>query len=135
MTIAVNVMLTIESNKANYIIDVLYCQLYLSTYYFEIKAIKKQSRHQVFLFVLIQHPHLDADTDQSEFNTEITYWYCSPKLTETYFAAITIVHYWVGVITLYLHCSKTSLDEPLDVHLCSYFHEQHFVTRRDVIQT
>ena len=23
----------------------------------------------------------------------------------------------------YLHFSKTSLDEPLDVHLCSYFHE------------
>ena len=37
--------------------------------------------------------------------------------------------------TLYLHFSKTSLDEPLDVHLCSYFHEQHCVTRRDVIQT
>ena len=35
----------------------------------------------------------------------------------------------------YLHFSKTSLDEPLDVHLCSYFHEQHCVTRRDVIQT
>ena len=30
---------------------------------------------------------------------------------------------------LYLHFSKTSLDEPLDVHLCSYFHEQHRVTR------
>ena len=39
------------------------------------------------------------------------------------------------VIHLYLHFSKTSLDEPLDVHLCSYFHEQHCVTRRDVIQT
>ena len=38
-------------------------------------------------------------------------------------------------IPLYLHFSKTSLDEPLDVHLCSYFHEQHCVTRRDVIQT
>ena len=35
----------------------------------------------------------------------------------------------------YLHFSKPSLDEPLDVHLCSYFHEQHCVTRRDVIQT
>ena len=35
----------------------------------------------------------------------------------------------------YLHFSKTSLDEPLDVHLCSYFHEQHCVTRPDVIQT
>ena len=30
----------------------------------------------------------------------------------------------------YLHFSKTSLDEPLDVHLCSYIHEQHRVTRR-----
>ena len=39
------------------------------------------------------------------------------------------------LIVIYLHCSKTSLDEPLDVHLCSYFHEQHRVTRRDVIQT
>ena len=38
-------------------------------------------------------------------------------------------------ICKYLHFSKTSLDEPLDVHLCSYFHEQHCVTRRDVIQT
>ena len=36
---------------------------------------------------------------------------------------------------IYLHFSKTSSDEPLDVHLCSYFHEQHCVTRRDVIQT
>ena len=36
---------------------------------------------------------------------------------------------------IYLHFSKTSLDEPLDVHLYSYFHEQHCVTRRDVIQT
>ena len=26
----------------------------------------------------------------------------------------------------YLHFSKTSLDEPLDFHLCSYFHEQLF---------
>ena len=34
----------------------------------------------------------------------------------------------------YLHFSKTSLDEPLDVHLCSYFHEQHCVTRRDITQ-
>ena len=72
MTIAVNVTLTIESNKANYIVDLsstlshsfqlilsvlyMYCQLYLATYYFEIKEIKKHSRHQVFLFVLIQHP-------------------------------------------------------------------------------
>ena len=39
------------------------------------------------------------------------------------------------MLMLYLHFSKTSLDEPLDVHLCSYFHEQHCVTRRDVIQT
>ena len=38
-------------------------------------------------------------------------------------------------IEKYLHFSKTSLDEPLDVHLCSYFHEQNCVTRRDVIQT
>ena len=35
----------------------------------------------------------------------------------------------------YLHCSKTSLDELLDVHLYSYFHEQYCVTRRDDIQT
>ena len=40
-----------------------------------------------------------------------------------------------GYFLLYLHFSKTFLDEPLDVHLCSYFHEQHCVTRRDVIQT
>ena len=44
-----------------------------------------------------------------------------------------------GIVTVfmikYLHFSKTSLDEPLDVHLCSYFHEQHCVTRRYVIQT
>ena len=59
MTIAVNVMLTIESNKGNYIIDlsstlshsfllilsVLYGQLYLWTYYFEFNEIKKHSRH------------------------------------------------------------------------------------------
>ena len=38
-------------------------------------------------------------------------------------------------IAQYLHFSKTSLDEPLDVHLCTYFHEQHCVTRHDVIQT
>ena len=31
---------------------------------------------------------------------------------------------------VYLHFSKTSLDEPLDVHLCSYFHEQHRVSQR-----
>ena len=43
--------------------------------------------------------------------------------------------WWCMFIHLYLHFSKTSLDEPLDVHLCSYFHEQHCVTRRDVIQT
>ena len=42
---------------------------------------------------------------------------------------------FVDFIDVYLHFSKTSLDEPLDVHLCSYFHEQHCVTRRDVIQT
>ena len=34
------------------------------------------------------------------------------------------------IIHLYLYFSKTSLDEPLDVYLCSYFHEQHRVTRR-----
>ena len=39
------------------------------------------------------------------------------------------------VMAISLHFSKTSLDEPLDVHLCSYFHEQHCVTRREVIQT
>ena len=39
------------------------------------------------------------------------------------------------IMELYLHFSKTSLDELLDVHLCSYFHEHHCVTRRDVIQT
>ena len=37
-----------------------------------------------------------------------------------------------GFVIIYLHFSKTSLDEPLDVHLCSYFHEQHWVTRRHV---
>ena len=26
--------------------------------------------------------------------------------------------------------TEDALDEPLDVHLCSYFHEQHRVTRR-----
>ena len=34
------------------------------------------------------------------------------------------------VMVEYLHFSKTSLDEPLDVHLFSYFHELHRVTRR-----
>ena len=46
----------------------------------------------------------------------------------------SIHHKWVNIL-IYLHFSKTSLDEPLDVYLCSYFHEQHCVTRRDVIQT
>ena len=63
------------------------CIYQLISYYCEIKEIKKHSPHQVFLFVLIQHPYLDADTDQSEFNTGISYILvleiCSPKLTET----------------------------------------------------
>ena len=41
----------------------------------------------------------------------------------------------VDLLNEYLHFSKTSLDEPIDVHLCSYFHELHCVTLRDVIQT
>ena len=46
-----------------------------------------------------------------------------------------ILAYLIEFSIQYLHFSKTSLDEPLDVHLCSYFHEHHCVTRRDVIQT
>ena len=46
-----------------------------------------------------------------------------------------IQYLFCGLCHKYLHFSKTSLDEPLDVHLCSHFHEQHCVTRRDVIQT
>ena len=59
------------------------CGIHLVTHHFH-KAlmlegnyfdIKKNSRHQVFLFVLIQHPYLDVDTDKSEFNTGISYCY------------------------------------------------------------
>ena len=37
---------------------------------------------------------------------------------------------WKIIKGKYLHVSKTSLDEPLDVHLCSYIHEQHRVMQR-----
>ena len=75
------------------------------------------------LFKIISVPVLKLPSDNDMFHFDSS-WRLNFHL---------ILHY--ANTPIYLHFSKTSLDEPLDVHLCSYFHEQHCVTRRDVIQT
>ena len=50
------------------------------------------------------------------------------KFCCSFFKFLEFANSLMTCIIKYLHFSKPSLDEPLDVHLCSYFHEQHRVT-------
>ena len=57
-------------------------------------------------------------------------FYCSKKVYCMGKFSCGRMGMWLQITWKYLHFSKTSLDEPLHVHLYSYFHEQHRVTRR-----